>query len=99
MIVYEVNLTVDSSIYDEYIEWLRAHIDEILELEGFMSALILESRAATHHHRSLVVHYRIESEEALNAYFEGPARRIRTDGAERFGDQATASRRVLRVLE
>jgi len=35
MIVYEVNLQIDSEVADEYAKWLKPHIEQILELEGF----------------------------------------------------------------
>ena len=38
MIIYEVNLTVDPEIADEYAVWLRPHIVHILELDGFLGA-------------------------------------------------------------
>ena len=38
MIVYEVNLQVDSIAADEYAEWLEPHIEQILEIEGFEGA-------------------------------------------------------------
>ena len=38
MIVYEVNLLVDSIADDEYAEWLEPHIEQILEIEGFQGA-------------------------------------------------------------
>ena len=45
MIVYEVNLQVDSIAADEYAEWLEPHIEQILEIEGFQGA---ESVSYTH---------------------------------------------------
>ena len=38
MIVYEVNLQVDSIAAEEYAEWLEPHIEQILEIEGFQGA-------------------------------------------------------------
>ena len=38
MIVYEVNLQIDSIAADEYAEWLGPHIEQILDIEGFHNA-------------------------------------------------------------
>ena len=38
MIVYEVNLQIDSIAADEYAEWLGPHIEQILDIEGFQKA-------------------------------------------------------------
>ena len=42
MIIYEVNLTVDLDVVDEYAAWLRPHIAHILEIDGFLGAEWLE---------------------------------------------------------
>ena len=38
MIVYEVNLQIDSIAADEYAEWLGPHIEQILDIKGFHNA-------------------------------------------------------------
>ena len=38
MIIYEVNLTVNSSVAEQYEKWLTDHIREMLSFEGFISA-------------------------------------------------------------
>jgi hypothetical protein len=38
LIVYEVNLQIDSIAADEYAEWLGPHIEQILNIEGFHKA-------------------------------------------------------------
>ena len=35
--IYEVNLTVDKDVASEYRDWLKGHIVEMLQFEGFES--------------------------------------------------------------
>ncbi len=37
-VIYEVNLSVQPSVADKFAEWLPEHIQQILQLEGFISA-------------------------------------------------------------
>ena len=37
-VLYQVNLCVDSSICDEYILWLKEHIEQMLQIDGFIKA-------------------------------------------------------------
>lgn len=45
-VVYEVNLTIDPEVAEEYLAWLRPHIKEILQLKGFVSAELLKRDAS-----------------------------------------------------
>ena len=45
MIIYEVNLTVDPDVSDEYAAWLRPHIAHILKIGGFLGAEWLDRDA------------------------------------------------------
>ena len=38
MILYEVNLEISNEIFDEYMAWLRPHIQEMLRFQGFIKA-------------------------------------------------------------
>lgn len=100
-VVYEVNIDLDASMRDEYLAWLRAHVDEICALPGFLDARILEvtDPPAVAGRDSLCVQYRLSGPEALGVYLADHAPRLRAEGLERFGGRFTASRRVLARLE
>lgn len=102
MIIYEVNLTVDHDIADEYAAWLGEHIREMLALPGFESAAWLSD--VDYHEEDgadprWTIQYRLGSHDDLTRYFETHAERMRADGLERFGDGFKATRRILRVRE
>lgn len=102
MIIYEVNLTVDHAIADEYAAWLSEHIREMLALPGFASAEWLSD--VDYHEEDgadprWTIQYRLCSHDDLTRYFETHAERMRADGLERFGTGFKATRRILRVHE
>ena len=95
MVIYEVNLTVDAEIANEYSAWLGPHIKEILELDGFLSAEWFEVEAEDEAHVHWCIQYRVKDRTALETYFVEHAERMRGDGLERFGERFTAERRIL----
>ena len=104
MAVYEVNLDVDAEVADDYAAWLGPHIDEVLAVPGFVSAEwwrveatppVADTPTTVPPRVRWCVQYRVESREALQAYVDVHAERLRGDGLERFGGRFEASRRVL----
>ncbi|GAB3346678.1 DUF4286 family protein [Lysobacter tyrosinilyticus] len=100
-VVYEVNIDLEAGLRDEYLAWLREHVDEICALPGFLGARLLEvtDPPAEAGRASLCVQYRLSGPAALGAYLSDHAPRLRAEGQARFGGRFTASRRVLAGLE
>lgn len=99
LICYEVNLEIDAAIEAEYRTWLRTHINEMLALPGFVSAQCFDilDPAPVPGRIALCVQYFLRDAQALQAYFDQHAPRMREDGVARFGGRFSASRRVLGV--
>jgi antibiotic biosynthesis monooxygenase (ABM) superfamily enzyme len=97
VIVYEVNLYVQRAIEAEYRAWLDAHVREIVSLPGFLGAEVFERHepAAAEGELALCTQYRLRDLDALAAYLEEHAPRLRADGLRHFGDRFRAERRVL----
>lgn len=95
MIIYEVNLTINNDIYDEYHQWLVDHIKIMLTFQGFRHAELAKEKFLDDDIKTkLTVRYFLESEQDLNDYFNKYAQSMREDGIKRFGDKFTAFRRV-----
>ncbi len=101
MLIYEVNLTVERAIADQYLEWLEPHMQEMERFDGFgaASAYRVADPAAKPDQVVLCVQYRVASREALEDYLSNHAQRMREDGIRRFGDSFSAARRVLEPLQ
>jgi hypothetical protein len=94
-VVYEVNLEADAEIAGPFDTWLRDHIADMLQFDGFRSAEILEDPSAPPGRIRRVVQYRLRDALALDDYLANHAPRMRAQGVERFGDRFKADRRVL----
>jgi len=94
-IVYEVNLEADSDIAAPFDTWLRDHIADMLQFEGFRSAEILDDASAPPGRIRRIVQYRLRDQAALDDYLAQHATHMRAQGAARFGDRFSAERRVL----
>jgi hypothetical protein len=94
--IYEVTLSVDREIVDAFDHWLEDHVQEMLELPGFLKAETFELEDDEEGRVRRVTHYYLGSEEDLEQYIAGPANEMRQSGIDRFADRFEASRRVLR---
>lgn len=95
--VYEVNLDIDAAIEADYRAWLATHVAEILALDGFTGATVLDvlDPAPATGRVQLCVQYALVDAAALDAYLRDHAPRLRAEGLARFGDAMRATRRVL----
>lgn len=94
-VVYEVNLEADAAIAAPFDTWLRDHIADMLQIEGFRSAEILDDTSAPEGRIRRIVQYRLRDRAALDEYLAVHAPHMRAQGTARFGDRYTATRRVL----
>ncbi len=103
MLIYEVNLTVDGDAAPRYSPWLREHIREILNLDGFEAAVwydrsedgdtVPEDDEPTDP-RTWTIQYQVRDRAALQAYFDEHAEEMRREGTEKFGDHVESRRRI-----
>ena len=96
MVIYEVNLTVNDAIYPDYYMWLLDHVKEILAIEGFQKAEV----GHIEHHKEdgkkrIRVNYFLDTYASLQNYFTHTAAALRAGAIEKFGDQFSATRRVI----
>jgi len=94
-VLYEVSLEADAEIAGPFDTWLRDHIADMLQFDGFRSAEILDDPAAPPGRVRRVVQYRLRDALALDDYLTNHAPRMRAQGVARFGGRFTAERRVL----
>ena len=94
-VVYEVDLEADADITAPFDTWLRDHVADMLQFEGFRSAEILDDAEAPPGRIRRIVQYRLRDQAALDDYLVNHAPRMRAAGVARFGNRFTAERRVL----
>ncbi len=100
MIIYNVTITVDKSIANEWLTWLKdEHIPEVTGTGCFTSANILrlldidESEGPT-----FAIQYMAESKAHYNRYIEFFAGIMRQKSFEKWGDKFIAFRSVMQVV-
>jgi hypothetical protein len=94
-VLYEVNLEADAAIAGPFDTWLRDHIADMLQLQGFLSAEILGDATAPPGRIRRIVQYRLRDQAALERYLREQAPAMRERGVALFGDRFTAQRRSL----
>ncbi|MFO1507649.1 MAG: DUF4286 family protein [Lysobacterales bacterium] len=97
MIVYEVELTIDVQIAQEYRRWLDRHVRDMLALPGFTGAELWEriDPPPPAERVVLVAQYRLADRISFDRYLAEHAPRMREEGLRRFGGRFEATRRLL----
>lgn len=94
MVMYEVNLTINKTIFTEFFAWLIPHAKEICQFRGFIKAEVAKEQFDSPEIEKLTVRYFIESQAALDEYLDQHALIMREDAVKRFGSNFSAIRRV-----
>lgn len=100
MVIYEVNLTIDTDIYSEFCLWLREHMHQMLQFPGFIQASLLKPEENDlANQEKLTVQYQLDTRENLEKYFAEFATSMRNEGLQRFNDKFGATRKIFEVKE
>lgn len=100
MIIYNVTVNIDDSAHEQWLEWIKEHIPQVLATGKFKEAkltkvLVEEDMGG----QTYSIQYRAHSREALNAYYNEDADRLRTHGAKLFADKMLAFRTELEIVD
>ena len=94
-VLYEVSLEADAAIEGPFDTWLRDHVADVLQFEGFRSAEILDADSAPPGRVRRSVHYRLGDRPALARDLAALAGDAAAAAAARFGERVTIADRVL----
>lgn len=98
MVIYEVNLTINSEIYPQFQLWLKKHAAEIIQFPGFIQAYILrEEKEGISNRKQLTVQYLLDNRDTLEKYFIELAPKMREEGLSLFRNQFSAERKIFEV--
>lgn len=96
MVIYEVNTSVNNDIFQDYYNWLIPHSKQILTFPGFLDCEVgLVENESEDNKNHLRISYTIDSYEHLQDYLTNHAQQMRAIATEKFGDQLSATRRVI----
>lgn len=99
MYIYNVTLSIDASIHEEWLAWIKNHIPEVLATGKFTSAkltqvLVEEEMGGI----TYSVQYTAKTREDLDNYYKEDADRLRTGGMQKFADKMLAFRTELKIV-
>ena len=96
--VYEVNLEVQQECAQDFEDWLRPHIAEMLTFDGFLRADWYHrsdvSAGQTDAVTQWTIQYHLDHHSFFQQYIEENAERMRSDGIQQFAGKFTATRRL-----
>jgi hypothetical protein len=101
MLIYEVNVVVQSDTAGEYAAFLASHIPQILQVDGFKGATWWERRPEDENAQAMdgktlwTIHYQVESRLKLEHYLKNQAAAMRAEAQRRFGSRISINRRIL----
>ena len=99
MYIYNVTLSIDESIHEEWLQWIHRHIPEVLATGKFISAkltqvLIEEEMGGV----TYSVQYKAKSREDLDKYYKEDANKLQSDGIRKFADKMLTFRTELKLV-
>ena len=101
-VTYEVTITVQKPIENDFEKWLVGHINDVLAIDGFETASwfhITQDESTVSKETHWTVHYVLRDLPALNSYLEKHAPRMRQPAKDKFGEKFMAERRILQPIQ
>lgn len=100
MIIYNVTVNIEGSIHDEWLEWIKNHIPQVLATGKFIDArltkvLVEEEMGGT----TYAIQYKAKSREALESYYQNDAADLKQEGFIKFADKMLAFRTELEIID
>ncbi len=100
MYIYNVTISVDDSIHEEWLSWIHNHIEDVLATGQFISAklthvLVEEEMGEI----TYSIQYTAKSREDLDKYYEVYAPELRNDSFHKFRDKMLLFRTELKVVK
>lgn len=92
MITYEVKITVQADIEDEWLHWMRTvHVPDVIATGLLRSYQILKPQGTEHVY---LFQYHFENEEDFHLYEKDHTERLRQDVKDRYDGKFTGERTV-----
>ncbi|SCY42278.1 protein of unknown function [Nonlabens sp. Hel1_33_55] len=100
MVIYNVTSNMAQSIEEEWLEWTREHIAQVLGTGLFMDArltrVLVEEQDGS---STFSIQYKATSREALELYYEKYDDAMRKKEVARFGEQVLSFRTELDMID
>ncbi len=96
MIIYNVTVNIDSSVHDEWLEWMKSkHIPDVVATGCFSSGNIFRIMVDEQSGVSYSVQYCAASMEDINRYMKDHAPALQKEHKDKYEEKFTAFRTLL----
>jgi len=100
MILYNVTVSIDSSIWEEWLYWMRkTHIPEVLETGCFLECRLSKIHGEEEGGKSFSIMYLCRDQQTLENYQSEFAPTLQAVHTKRYEGKFTAFRTCLSVIE
>lgn len=100
MILYNVTVSIDPAVKDEWLNWMRStHIPDVMATGHFKESRICRVHGEEEGGETFAITYLCYSEEHYNTYQQEHAPRLQQDHITRFSGKFAAFRTLLSVIE
>ena len=100
MILYNVTVSIDPEVHEEWIEWMRSeHIPDVMKTGHFEEARIARVHAEEQGGYTFAIGYICKSQEQYDNYKKEHAPRLQKEHASKFAGKFAAFRTMLTVIE
>ncbi|TAL61921.1 MAG: DUF4286 family protein [Nitrospirae bacterium] len=98
MFIYNVTVTLEDSIHDEWLRWMKdVHIPHVMQtgffVENRICKLLTEEKETTY-----AIQYTFRGMDDLHKYQKEHAPRLQQDHKEKFKDKFAAFRTILEII-
>jgi hypothetical protein len=100
MILYNVTVSIDPEISDEWLQWMRSnHIPDVMATNCFKESRISRIQGEEEGGVTYSIMYLCASEELMNEYQNVHAPALQKDHADKYSGRFAAFRTFLTVIE
>ena len=100
MILYNVTVSIDTSVHISWIDWMRkTHIPNVMNTGCFREARISRVHGEEEGGLTFAITYVAKSQEDFDYYQENFAQNLQKEHAEKFNGKFAAFRTMLTIIE
>jgi len=100
MVVYNVTVSIDENVANDWLDWMRAtHIPDVMETGHFKESRLCRVHGEEDGGVTYAITYVAFSEEELNKYQENHAPRLQAEHTKKFAGKFAAFRTLLSVID
>lgn len=100
MIIYNVTVSIDESIHEDWLQWMReVHIPDVMATGHFIESRISRIHAEEQGGLSFAITYVSNSLDEIEQYQKNHAPRLQRDHSGRYAGKFAAFRTYLELIE